>query len=102
MALFFLIVAAPYWALAVVISIAILIPIFMLSMRQPSRPSEWWFFGIAFFVTELVLVAISAIKDEDGPNGAVFVLGLWPGLLMGMFGVSAILRLSRLAQQWPE
>ena len=68
------------------VSTAILIPIFLFRVRLSTRPSEWWYFGISFLVGFLVALALFTPGGHSNEKGFLFLSASWVGALMSMFG----------------
>jgi hypothetical protein len=73
--------------LAMLVSTAILIPIFVLRQLLSTRPGEWWYFGVSFVVGFLVFLVLFSIGGGNNDAGFNILIASGFGALMSMFGV---------------
>ena len=72
--------------LAMLVSTAILIPIFLLRQWLFTRPGEWWYFGVSFVVGFLVYLVLFFIGGSYNDTGFQVLIASGFGALVSLFG----------------
>ena len=81
-----LLIAATGVVILILVSTAVLIPVYLFRVRLSTRPGLGWYTAISFLIGFLVTLSVYPPNDHHNELGTIFTTATLVGAFMGLFG----------------